>query len=91
MYGAASAPGPPKLKNSEPSFLPGPVAGDFATLDVERPEAGLVVVLRDRRRGALGAGVAAVLPVERQAGGGRRAGRDQARDERAHGDAEARG
>ena len=30
-YGAAKAPGPPKLKNSEPIFLPGPVAGDFAT------------------------------------------------------------
>ena len=41
-YGAANAPGPPKLKNSEPSrCAAGPVAGDFATATSSVPSRGL--------------------------------------------------
>ena len=40
-YAAAGAPGPPKLKNSEPMRLPGLVAGDFATAMSNFPPLGL--------------------------------------------------
>jgi hypothetical protein len=41
MYGAAKAPGPPKLKNSEPIRFDGSVAGDFATAMSSVPARGL--------------------------------------------------